>query len=117
MMRRAASVSLRPSADLGLGLGGPWVAQAWPKGHPSVTQARPKGRFTKVLCLQQKLEKGGGGHEIAEIARHPTPAGQKRPELGARYRRNRKDKTFETRRNGGNGGKGKILPQICADER
>jgi hypothetical protein len=37
------------------------VTQAWPKGHPSVTQARPKRRMAKVFCLQQKLEKGRGG--------------------------------------------------------
>jgi hypothetical protein len=30
---------------LGLGLGGPWVAQAWPKGHPSVTQGSPLGEI------------------------------------------------------------------------
>jgi hypothetical protein len=46
---------------LGLGLGGPWVTQAWPKGHPSATQGPPKGGFAKVLCLQHKLEKGRGG--------------------------------------------------------
>jgi len=36
---------LRPSADLGLGLGlgGPWVAQGWPKRRPRATQAPPKG--------------------------------------------------------------------------
>jgi hypothetical protein len=28
--------------------------------------------------------------EIADIARHPTPAGQDRPDLGARHRRDRK---------------------------
>jgi hypothetical protein len=30
--------------------------------------------------------------EIADIARHPTPAGQDRPDLGARHRRDRKTK-------------------------
>jgi hypothetical protein len=71
--------SYDPSAEawgLGLGLGGPWVAQAWPKGHPSVAQGRPKGRFTKVLCLQQKLEKGRVGEEESpESPTSPTSRG------------------------------------------
>src|SRR5438270_3507995 len=50
---------LRPSADWVWD----WVAQGWPKGHPSVAQGRPKRGFKEVLCLQQKLKKwrGGGG--------------------------------------------------------
>ncbi len=50
---------LQPSADalgLGLGLGGPWVTQGWPKGHPSVAQGPRKGRIEEVLCLQQELK-------------------------------------------------------------
>jgi len=56
--------SLRPSAclGLGLGLGGPWVAQAWPKGHPSVAQGRTKGRIAEVLYLQHGFKNGGEGY-------------------------------------------------------
>jgi hypothetical protein len=60
----AKSGRLRPSADslgLGLGLGGPWVAQAWPKGHPSAMQGPRKRRLAEVLCLQQELKNGGPG--------------------------------------------------------
>src|SRR5579871_6508126 len=51
-----------------LGLGGAWVALGPPKGHPSATQGRPKGRIAKVLCLQQnvKICRGVGARE----ARH-----------------------------------------------
>jgi len=48
---------------LGLGLGGPWVAQAWPKGHPSVTQGPSKGRFEETPLFATKEEKGRGGVE------------------------------------------------------
>ena len=51
-----------------LGLGDPWVTQGWPKGHPSVAQGRPKRRFTKVLCLQQKLKKGRVGRKGTDRA-------------------------------------------------
>jgi hypothetical protein len=47
----------RLGLGLGLGLGGPWVAQG-----------RPKRRFKKVLCLQQKLKKGRVEAAIAGIA-------------------------------------------------
>jgi hypothetical protein len=30
---------------LGLGLGGPWVTQAWPKGQPSVAQGSSLGEI------------------------------------------------------------------------
>jgi len=42
---------------LGLGLGGPWVAQAWPKGHPSVAQGRPKRRNGISALFAMKVEK------------------------------------------------------------
>jgi hypothetical protein len=53
--------SVATLCGLGLGLGGPWVAQAWPKGQPSVTQGRTKRRMTKAFCLQQKLKNAGWG--------------------------------------------------------
>ncbi|SRR5579871_1091952 len=46
---------------LGLGLRGPWVAQAWPKGHPSVAQGRPKRRFGETSLFATKTKKGGVG--------------------------------------------------------
>jgi hypothetical protein len=33
------------SLGLGLGLGDPWVAQAWPKGHPRVAQGPSLGEI------------------------------------------------------------------------
>jgi hypothetical protein len=76
--------NLRPSADalgLGLGLGGPWVAQAWPKGHPSVAQGRPKHRLKETALFATKDKKMAAGvviwaeerrqraEEIAKIAK------------------------------------------------
>src|SRR5436309_3099870 len=57
---------------LGLGLGGPWVAQAWPKGHPSVTHGPSKGRFEEAPLFATKEEKRGLGGRSGdrEIARH-----------------------------------------------
>jgi len=55
-----------------------WVAPGPPKGHPSVAQGRPKGRIAEVLCLQQKLKKGGDGWArgffITEASRPPKRA-------------------------------------------
>jgi hypothetical protein len=60
--RRATSLGLRPSADLGLGLGlgGPWVALGWPKGHPSVAQGPPKRRTEQVVLFATRVEKKAG---------------------------------------------------------
>jgi hypothetical protein len=49
--------------DLGLGLGGPWVAQGWPKRRPRVTQGSPKGRIEEVPLFATKVEKCPGGVE------------------------------------------------------
>jgi hypothetical protein len=57
--KRAAQLYL----GLGLGLGGPWVAQGWPKRGPRATQAWRKGRMEEMLCLQQKAEKGRVGRK------------------------------------------------------
>jgi hypothetical protein len=60
--------SLRPSADWVWDWVWDWVALGWPKRGPSVAQGRPKRRFKKVLCLQQKLKKGRVGRKSPEIA-------------------------------------------------
>jgi hypothetical protein len=69
--RRAVSLGLRPSADLGLGLGRwDWVALGWPKGGPRATQAWRKGHpsveWNKWFCLQQELKKRPGWGVLAE---------------------------------------------------
>jgi hypothetical protein len=54
-------VILRPSADalgLGLGLGGPSVAQGPPKGHPREAQASIAGN---VFVCNERQENGGRG--------------------------------------------------------
>jgi hypothetical protein len=60
--------SLRPSADWVWDWVWDWVALGWPKRGPSVAQGRPKRRFKKVLCLQQKLKKGRVGRKSPKIA-------------------------------------------------
>jgi len=52
---------LRPSADLGLGLGHPWVTQGPPKRHPRATQGPPKRRFGVRALFSTKAEKRGVG--------------------------------------------------------
>jgi hypothetical protein len=91
---------------LGLGLGGPWVAQAWRKGGPSVTQGRPKRRIAEVFYLQHKLENAGLGTEIA---------------VSADIARNRKSKAMSWNNTDDTDQesvirKSKFLPLICADD-
>jgi hypothetical protein len=51
---------LRPSAyALGLGLGGPWAAQAWPKRRPREAQASSGGNV--FVCNENKKMAGGDG--------------------------------------------------------
>ena len=61
--------ALRPSADWDWVWD--WVALGPPKGHPSVTQGRPKRGFVQVPLLAIKVEKmaGWGALKIAEIAK------------------------------------------------
>jgi len=46
---------------LGLGLGGPRVAQAWPKGHASVAQGPRKGRMEECFVCNKRRKKAGWG--------------------------------------------------------
>jgi len=52
---------------LGLGLDGPWVAQAWPKGHPSIAQGRPKGRFWETSLFATQTRKWGVGVGFSRV--------------------------------------------------
>jgi hypothetical protein len=83
---------------LGPGLGGPWVAQAWPKGGPRATQASRKGRMKEMLCLQQKVEKGrvGQGNRRNRAKSHPSRAKAARSgdPGNRRHRRDRKKLNF-----------------------
>jgi hypothetical protein len=72
---------LRPSAyALGLGLGGPWVAQAWPKRRPREAQASSGGNV--FVYNENKKMAGGGGAQSAPIAgiardrKKPDPHGR-----------------------------------------
>jgi hypothetical protein len=61
--------ALRPSADLGLGLGGPWATLGPRKGHPSVAHGPAKRGIAEVPLFATKVEKWRAGCEgIAEIA-------------------------------------------------
>jgi len=60
--------AVRPSADLGLGLGHPRVTQGSPKRHPRATQGPPKRRFGVRALFSTKAGKRGVGSEIAVIA-------------------------------------------------
>jgi hypothetical protein len=50
---------------LGLGLGGAWATQAWPKGHASTTQA---WIWVSVLFATEMEKRPGRGRGIAVIA-------------------------------------------------
>jgi hypothetical protein len=85
--------ALRPSADWDWD----WVAQAWPKGHPSVAQGRPKGRMEQVVLFATKAEKmAGWGRRDRRNRRHRAsshPRSQKQASGGPGHRRDRKSKT------------------------
>jgi len=61
----------RLGLGLGLGLGDPRVTLGSPKRHAWVTPGPPKGRMTKVFCLQQELKMPGWGVRKSRVIGKP----------------------------------------------
>jgi hypothetical protein len=72
--------ALRPSADLGLGLGAPWATLGPRKGHPSVAHGPAKRGIAEVPLFATKVEKWRAGvRRNRRNRRHRTRSGKQKP--------------------------------------
>ena len=62
-LRRGEIYAAQLHLGLGLGLGGPWVAQGWPKRRPRATQGPRERRMEEVPLFATKVGKGRAGEK------------------------------------------------------